>query len=129
MVLFGSIVGYQGTPRAAHHAATKAYVQTLCEGLHLELRSSGVDVLVSSPGPVHTGFAATAGMTMARAMRPQDVAVATLAALGRRTTVTPGGLSTLWTWSLATLPRNARTRVMAQVVAAMTDADCRPMLR
>jgi short-subunit dehydrogenase len=129
VVLFGSIVGYQGAPRAAHYAATKAYVQTLGEGLHLELGSSGVDVLVSSPGPVHTGFAATAGMTMARAMRPEDVAVATLTALGRRTTVTPGGLSKLLRWSLATLPRNARTRVMGQVMAAMTAADRRPVPR
>ena len=129
LVLFGSIVGYQGAPRAAHYAATKAYVQTLGEGLHLELGPSGVDVLVSSPGPVHSGFATTAGMTMPRAMQPRDVAVPTLAALGRRTTVTPGGLSTLLRWSLATLPRNARTRVMAQVMAGMTDADRPPLLR
>ncbi len=120
IVLFGSIVGYQGAPGAAHYAATKAYVQTLGEGLRRELAPAGVDVLVSSPGPVHTGFAARAGMTMTRAMRPRDVAVATLAALGRRTTVTPGGLSKVLRWSLATLPRSARTRVMGQVVAGMT---------
>jgi hypothetical protein len=122
LVLFGSIVGYQGAPGAAHYAATKAYVQTLGEGLRPELARAGVDVLVSSPGPVHTGFAARAGMTMARAVQPRDVAVATLAALGRRTTVTPGGLSKVLRWSLATLPRAARTRVMAQVMAGMTGA-------
>jgi hypothetical protein len=120
IVLFGSIVGYQGAPGAAHYAATKAYVQTLGEGLRHELAPAGVDVLVSSPGPVHTGFAARAGMTMTRALRPRDVAVATLAALGRRTTVTPGALSKLLRWSLATLPRSARTRVMGRVVAGMT---------
>ncbi len=120
IVLFGSIVGYQGAPGAAHYAATKAYVQTLGEGLRRELAPAGVDVLVSSPGPVHTGFAARAGMTMARALQPGDVAVATLAALGRRTTVTPGGLSKLLRWSLATLPRTARTRVMGRVMAGMT---------
>jgi hypothetical protein len=65
IVLFGSIVGYQGAPGAAHYAATKAYVQTLGEGLRSEL-APAVDVLVSSPGPVHTGFAARAGMTMAQ---------------------------------------------------------------
>ncbi len=121
IVLFGSIVGYQGAPGAAHYAATKAYVQTLGEGLRSEL-APAVDVLVSSPGPVHTGFAARAGMTMARALQPRDVAVATLAALGRRTTVTPGGLSKVLRWSLATLPRSARTRVMGRVMAGMTGA-------
>ncbi len=57
---------------------------------------------------------------MTRALRPRDVAVATLAALRRRTTVTPGALSKLLRWSLATLPRSARTRVMGRVVAGMT---------
>ncbi|WP_409329495.1 SDR family NAD(P)-dependent oxidoreductase [Trujillonella humicola] len=123
LVLFGSIVGYQGTPGAAHYAATKAYVQTLGEGLHHELAPAGVDVLVSSPGPVHTGFAARAGLTTTRAAEPGTVAAATLAALGRRTTVTPGGLSKLLRWSLATLPRTARTKVMARVMAAMVAGD------
>ena len=72
------------------------------EGLRHELAPAGVDVLVSSPGPAHTGFAARSGMTMTRAMQPRDVAVATLAALGRRTTVTLGGLSEVLRWSLAT---------------------------
>lgn len=125
IVLFGSIVGYQGAPRAAHYAATKAYVQTLGEALNLELAPAGVDVLVSSPGPVRTGFAARAGMTMARALSPEDVARATLAALGRRTTVTPGALSKLLRWSLAPLPRTARTRVMGQVMAGMTAGEPR----
>ncbi len=37
MVLMGSLVGFQGVPRAAHYAATKAYVQSLAEALHVEL--------------------------------------------------------------------------------------------
>ncbi len=57
---------------------------------------------------------------VARDTASRDVAVATLAALGRRTTVTPGALSTLLRWSLATLPWSARTRVMGRVVAGMT---------
>lgn len=61
IVLMGSIVGFQGVPNAAHYAATKAYIQTLAEALHVELAPLGVDVLASAPGPVHTGFAARAG--------------------------------------------------------------------
>src|SRR5580693_9301854 len=38
LILFGSLVGYQGTPHAAHYAATKAYVQTLAEHCTWNLR-------------------------------------------------------------------------------------------
>jgi short-subunit dehydrogenase len=122
IVLFGSIVGFQGTPYAAHYAATKAYVQTLAEGLHLELGRQGVDVVSSAPGPVDSGFAARAGMTMGRALTPDEVALPTLDALGRRSTVAPGGLSKLLSWSLAPLPRTLRTRIMAGIMAGMTGA-------
>jgi short-subunit dehydrogenase len=120
LVLLGSIVGYQGVPRAAHYAATKAYVQSLGEALHLELAPQGVDVLVSAPGPVHSGFAARADMQMGAALRPDDVARATLAALGRRGTVAPGALSKLLTYSLAPLPRWGRSRILAHVMRGMT---------
>src|SRR3712207_9159147 len=58
VVLMSSLVGFQGTPNAAHYAATKAYVQTLAEALHAELAPLGVDVLASAPGPTDSGFAA-----------------------------------------------------------------------
>ena len=111
-----SLVGWQGTPWAAPYAATKAYVQALAEGMHVELKPSGVDVLASAPGPVHSGFASQADMRMGAAAAPADVAKALLAALGRQTTVVPGILSKLLTYSLATLPRTVRTRVMSSVM-------------
>ena len=122
LVLFGSLVGFQGAPQAAHYAATKAYVQTLAEGLHVELGRQGVDVLVSAPGPVHSGFAARARMTMAAAENPETVAQATLVALGRKMTVTPGALSKLLTWSLMTAPRVVRTRIMGRIMRGMTSS-------
>jgi len=119
LVLFGSIVGFQGTPFAAHYAATKAYVQTLAEGLHVELAPRGVDVVASAPGPVHTGFAERAAMRMDQALRPGDVARASLVALGRQTTVLPGGLSKVLGGSLALLPRPLRARIMGRVMGGM----------
>jgi short-subunit dehydrogenase len=56
IILMSSLVAFQGVPLAANYAATKAYVQTLAEGLHDELRPLGVDVLASAPGPVKSGF-------------------------------------------------------------------------
>lgn len=120
LILFGSLVGFQGAPRAAHYAATKAYVQSLAEGLHVELAPRGVDVLVSAPGPVHSGFAARARMQMGAAEMPETVARATVSALGHRMTVTPGLLSKFLTCSLMTAPRNLRTRIMGRIMGGMT---------
>ena len=49
IVLFGSILGWCGVPGQATYAATKAYVQSLAEGLHRELATQGVDVLSVAP--------------------------------------------------------------------------------
>ena len=119
LVLFGSLVGFQGAPLAANYAATKAYVQTLAEGLHVELAPRGVDVLAAAPGPVRSGFGARARMTMGAADNPTRVARATLQALGHGMTVTPGPLGKLLTWSLMTAPRSLRTRIMGKIMAGM----------
>ncbi|MBA3948231.1 MAG: SDR family NAD(P)-dependent oxidoreductase [Herpetosiphonaceae bacterium] len=120
MVLMSSIVGFQGMPHAAHYAATKAYVQALAEALYVELGPLGVDVLASAPGPTNSGFAARAGMRMGMALEPVDVAQPTLDALGRRSTVLPGFLSKLLTYSVLFLPRLARVRIMGRVMRSMT---------
>ena len=120
IVLMSSIVGFQGVPLTANYAATKAYVQTLAEGLRLELAQQGVDVLASAPGPVASGFARRADLRMGQALTPTHVGQATLDALGRRTTVRPGWLSKLLGYSLATLPRAGRTRVLSAVMRGMT---------
>jgi short-subunit dehydrogenase len=120
LILFGSLVGYQGTPRAAHYAATKAYVQTFAEALHVELAPNDVDVLSSAPGPVNSGFAERADMKMGAAEKPETVARATLNALGKKMTVTPGTLSKILTWSLMTAPRGLRVRIMGKIMGGMT---------
>jgi hypothetical protein len=73
-----------------------------------------------TPGPIRTGFAGRAAMTMSFAQTPREVAGATLIALGRNTTVRPGWLSKLLELSLAILPRWGRVRVMALVMRGMT---------
>jgi short-subunit dehydrogenase len=120
VVLMSSIVGFQGMPFAAHYAATKAYVQTLAEGLAVELAPAGVDVLAAAPGPTRSGFATRAGMKMGAASDAADVAGPILDALGRRSTVLPGFLAKLLTYSLVPLPRWARVRVMGRVMYGMT---------
>lgn len=120
IVLVSSVLAFQGVPRSAHYAATKAWVQTFAEGLRSELRPRGVDVLVSAPGPVDTGFAKRADLRMGSMLPAAVVARQTLDALGRRGTVRPGWLSKLLGWSLAALPRAARVSVLTQVMGGMT---------
>jgi len=120
IVLMSSLVGWQGTPMAAHYAATKAYVQSLAEAMHMELKAYNIDVLASAPGPVQSGFAARADLRMSVAVTPQLVARKTLQALGQSGTVVPGALSKLLTWSLAPLPRSIRVRIMGMVMSGMT---------
>jgi short-subunit dehydrogenase len=120
IVLMSSIVGFQGTPFAAHYAATKAYVQTLAEALYVELAPMGIDVIASAPGPTNSGFADRAGMKLGMALSPKDVAQATLNALGKKPTILPGFISKLLTYSLAFLPRWARVQIMGGVMRDMT---------
>jgi hypothetical protein len=125
LLLLSSLVAFQGVPRAANYAATKAYVQSLAEGLRHELGPRGVDVLATAPGPVRSGFAARASMTMGAAQTPDEVARATLRALGRRGTVRPGWLAKALELSLALLPRWGRVRAMGAVMAGMTKGGAR----
>lgn len=120
IVLLSSMVAFQGVPFAAHYAATKAYVQSLAEGLRAELKPFGVDVLAAAPGPVSSGFEARANMRLGKALRPEDIAVPILHALGRRTTVLPGGLTKLLVYSLRTVPRWGKIRIMQAVMGGMT---------
>lgn len=120
IILFSSIVAFQGVPRSANYAATKAYVQSLGEALADELSGQGVDVLISKPGPTHSGFAARSGMNFGKAEKAEDVATATLAALGRKTSVTPGLLSKFLLGSLMTAPRSLRVQIMKSIMRSMT---------
>jgi short-subunit dehydrogenase len=120
LVLLSSLVAFQGVPRSANYAASKAYVQSLAEALRVELEPHGVDVIASAPGPVASGFAQRARMHLGKTTSPEEVARGTLAALGRRGTVRPGWLSKVLEWALAPLPRWGRVRMMGLVMSGMT---------
>lgn len=120
IVLMSSMVGFQGTPHAANYAATKAYVQSLGEALYHELKEVHVDILTASPGPVNTGFEERANMKMGKALRPSDVGVPILKSLGKRSTVLPGLLTKILVYSLRTVPRWAKVRIMKKVMSGMT---------
>ncbi|MCI4671498.1 MAG: SDR family NAD(P)-dependent oxidoreductase [Bacteroidia bacterium] len=120
IILFSSLLAFQGTPYSANYAATKAYIQSLAEGIRIELAPFGVDVLSAAPGPVHSGFAAEADMKMNAALTPGQVGIPILKALGRRGTVFPAFLTKFLTGSLSIMPRWAKVRVMKLIMGGMT---------
>jgi short-subunit dehydrogenase len=121
IILMSSMVAFQGTPFSANYAATKAYVQTLAEGLAVELKPKGVDVLAAAPGPVESGFSKRAHMKMSMSLKPEQVGVPILKALGRKTTVLPGLLTKLLVYSLRTVPRWGKVKIMEKVMGGMTE--------
>jgi len=119
IVLFSSLVAFQGTPYSATYSATKAFIQNFAEALHFELKPYGIDVLSSAPGPVTTGFAKRAKMNFGAAASPDEVAQATLNAIGKSVTVRPGFLAKFLGYSLATLNRWGRIQVMKKIMSGM----------
>ncbi len=122
IVLMSSLLAWQGQPFAANYGATKAYIQSLAEGLRVELAPHGVHVLAAAPGPVASGFGRNAEMTMSFAMAPGPVARGIVKAMGRRGTTVPGGLSKLLTYSLFTAPRPLRIMIMTRIMRGMARA-------
>jgi short-subunit dehydrogenase len=120
IILMSSMVAFQGVPFAANYAASKAYVQSLAEALSTELKPHGVDVLAAAPGPVSSGFGRRANMQMELSLSPAQVGVPILRALGKRTTVLPGWLTKLLVYSLRTVPRWGKIKIMKKVMGGMT---------
>jgi short-subunit dehydrogenase len=58
----GSMAGFVPGPGGAVYYATKAFVLSLTEALHAELKKRGVRVTLLAPGPVPTEFAERAGL-------------------------------------------------------------------
>jgi short-subunit dehydrogenase len=120
IIFLSSLVAFQGVPFAANYAATKAYIQSFAEALTIELKPFGIDVLAAAPGPVESGFAQRANMKMGKALKPSELGVPILKALGRQTNVVPGLLSKVLVYSLRTVPRWAKIRIMQKVMGGFT---------
>ena len=120
LVLMSSMVAFQGVPYAANYAASKAFVQSLGEALAIELKGDGIDVLSAAPGPVATGFAKRANMKMDMTLKPEDISLSIVKAIGRRKTILPGFLTKFLVFNLRMTPRWAKTIIMGKVMAGFT---------
>jgi short-subunit dehydrogenase len=120
IIFLSSLVAFQGVPYAANYAATKAYIQSFAEALSVELKPFGVTVLAAAPGPVESGFGKRANMQMGKGLQPDQLGVPILNALGKQNNVIPGLLSKVLIYSLRTVPRFVKVRIMQQVMGGFT---------
>ena len=99
IINMSSTAGFQALPYNASYAAAKAYVLTLSEAVHVEVKDDGVTVTAVAPGPVPSGFqeASDAGyfaekMPKFTFVEPERVARDAIRAAARgQISVIPGG--------------------------------------
>jgi len=58
IICFSSIGGLMGLPYQGLYSASKYAIEGYCESLRLELRDTGIDVVIIEPGDFATGFTA-----------------------------------------------------------------------
>jgi short-subunit dehydrogenase len=113
-----STAAFQGLPWTAAYGASKAFLVSWSEALHVELRGTGVRCTVVCPGPVATPFFAAnhfPGQPPAWLMvSPESVAACALRAYERdRSLAITGLLARLAAWATRLSPRALNARVAA----------------
>lgn len=130
IVLISSSIAASAVPFQANYAAVKAYVLSLGQALHHELKGQGVDVLVLAPGQTETeGLKKIRGIDFDKMpggakMPPAKAVRAALRSLGKRSHVIPGvanNAADLLGKHLMT--RSASARMYGAIIGrALTDA-------
>jgi uncharacterized protein len=118
-----SIAGFQPAPRLAVYAATKAYVTSLTESLHEEVRGHGVHVTALCPGLTKTEFQSVSNTSFYADQfpdllwtSPEQVARTGLdAVVANRAVAVPGAQYQLLSLVTNVTPRWVRRRVSSLV--------------
>jgi short-subunit dehydrogenase len=117
-----STAAFQAGPNMAVYYAGKAFVLSLTEALHQEMKGTGVHVTALCPGPTATEFFAVAGAANGRlakiATDPAAVVRAGLDGLAKnRAIVIPGVANKVGAQANRFLPRAAMRRIVARIKA------------
>jgi len=122
ILLVASVVAYQSSPNYAAYGASKAFVLSLGEALHEELKPYGVTVTVLSPGATATEFFEVSGqkstpMKQAFMMPSRAVAKIGLAAMEcGRATIVSGWKNSLMAWSTRLMPRIVQRKIAHRIL-------------
>ena len=108
-----SVAAFQPVPRQSTYAATKAFVLSFTEGLHVDLKGTGVSATALCPGPTKTEFGDTAGIPdelfeiPGLVYSPEDMATAGVRAMERgRRSVVPGATNVVGAVGGRLMPRS-----------------------
>ena len=118
-----SIAGFQPGPRFAVYCATKAFVLSLTEALHEELKPHGIRVSCLCPGPTRTEFGDVAGLKgdMGKAFDKLAMDAATVVRLGldgldnNRAVVVTGALNKTGAAIIRFLPRSLVRKIAGAI--------------
>lgn len=116
-----STAAFQPGPKMAVYFATKAFVLSLTEALHEELKPHGIKVSCLCPGPTHTEFGEVAGFGGNSAfdhvaMGPVEVVEAGLKGLEKNhAVVVPGWLNKLTAASTRFAPRSVVRKIAGAI--------------
>jgi short-subunit dehydrogenase len=123
LMLVGALGGSIGIPYMAVSAASKAFLLSLGEALHVELAPRGVTVTVLTPGPVQTDALELLGLEgklPMKALSVEQCAREALRALAsNRSRITPGRLTRIMN---ALVPASVNRRVAAKVFGSALES-------
>jgi short-subunit dehydrogenase len=115
IIFLSSIAAFLPMPFWTHYSASKVYDLHIANGLYLELKDKGVDVLALCPGNTKTRFADVAGIKSI-GMTPEPVVRQALKKLGKKPLVVPGTGNRIITFLSRMMSRKRNIKVGAKVV-------------
>lgn len=117
-----STAAYQAVPTLAMYAASKAYVLSFSRAIRYELKDTSVSVTCISPGPVGTGFAERAGLSVINDiaekfnMNANVVAeIGVKAMFNKRAEVIPGFTNIISAYANRILPKSLIEKITAGI--------------
>jgi short-subunit dehydrogenase len=120
VINIASVAGLQPLPYEAVYAASKAFVLSFTEALHVETRGTGVSIVAVSPGPVPTEWQSVAGAAKMPGFPPpvsreQVVHEALAAAEKDKRAVIPGKLVRLSMLTIRSIPNTVKLPVTRRI--------------
>ncbi len=127
VIIVASAAGYQPLPLHAVYSATKGFDLLLGEALWGELRGTGVDAIVLSPGATATEFQQVAGESVGpnHGEPAENVVRVTFDALGRKPSVISGWFNWARANAVRIAPRSIVVTIARQVVKGTTPPELR----